>query len=557
MQIHELNTFSGVPGELDFLPVDSGFDTSKISAAELLKRKVNNPLDINNQPTNGNAGQILRTKGDGSTEWVDEGLPTDAQTAQAVSDWLAAHPEATTTVQDGAITEPKLADSLKLKVIKDYITPQMFGAIGDGVTDDTAALREAVYYSHTNGNILFFPNDKKYYVTGALNVHNNAYYDCTLNIIGCNPTKHGEYSLSKYGGIKLADNTHLFNGVAGTLSKIYGSIRNISVVGETKDTATSIFHLCDLIGLYVYGCNMSQIGAIMRDSNTNSLTTFDSNNFLTAYYFSKFNGDINVMGFTDSVLKNNYINGGEELNDNAAFEFSYYNGSLIIGNFVDYYQVIFRPKAKGSYIDCQGCSSVGNNYQVFRYFYWFDRPDNYITSAERFTFIGDIFNWTKVSSLAKLQSFAKYTYVDRDGVTQDYPPFIFGIWRASDSIIMEDAVIQSNVDMSDIVFVGSSPVSYQQAYAKFNCNLNPIYINAITLKQGTKPIWNYGSYLINSYDIDVVLTVDTLPQFALDWSVAFPGMKVKYNNVVYTATNYWNGSTWQARWLDKFGNSPA
>ena len=39
--------------------------------------------------------------------------PTDAQIATAVDDWLETHPEATTTVEDGAITNAKLNSSLK------------------------------------------------------------------------------------------------------------------------------------------------------------------------------------------------------------------------------------------------------------------------------------------------------------------------------------------------------------------------------------------------------------------------------------------------------------
>ena len=44
-----------------------------------------------------------------------------AAVESAVSDWLDAHPEATTTVQDGSITEPKLASALADKIQKVYV----------------------------------------------------------------------------------------------------------------------------------------------------------------------------------------------------------------------------------------------------------------------------------------------------------------------------------------------------------------------------------------------------------------------------------------------------
>ncbi len=47
--------------------------------------------------------------------WVKGGSvfprPTDDQVEAAVSDWLDAHPEATTTVEDGAVTQVKLSDT--------------------------------------------------------------------------------------------------------------------------------------------------------------------------------------------------------------------------------------------------------------------------------------------------------------------------------------------------------------------------------------------------------------------------------------------------------------
>lgn len=76
------------------------------------EKKVNLPLDRNGKPTYGANGQTLRSRGNGITEWSTVGTPTDAQTATAIDNWLTNHPEATTTVQDGAITNAKLNENI-------------------------------------------------------------------------------------------------------------------------------------------------------------------------------------------------------------------------------------------------------------------------------------------------------------------------------------------------------------------------------------------------------------------------------------------------------------
>lgn len=79
----------------------------------------------------------------------------------SITDYLNAHPELTTTVQDGAITEQKLDKILLSKL--SFVTPQMFGAVGDGNADDTAALQSAL----DTGKSLFIP-EGRYKITKTL-----------------------------------------------------------------------------------------------------------------------------------------------------------------------------------------------------------------------------------------------------------------------------------------------------------------------------------------------------------------------------------------------------
>ena len=104
-----------------------------------------------------------------------DNIPEGLQIQEYVDDWLNDHPEATTTVQDGAITEAKLADALKLKTIKDYVTPEMFGAIGDGVADDSVAIQ----YASQNG-VVFGDENKTYFIGSACELHNSI---ANLNLI--------------------------------------------------------------------------------------------------------------------------------------------------------------------------------------------------------------------------------------------------------------------------------------------------------------------------------------------------------------------------------------
>lgn len=61
----------------------------------------------------------------------------------------------------------------KTKILQnDYITPEYFGAKGDGVTDDTAALQNSVNYCHEHGLTLKSSNGKVYLISAPITITN-------------------------------------------------------------------------------------------------------------------------------------------------------------------------------------------------------------------------------------------------------------------------------------------------------------------------------------------------------------------------------------------------
>lgn len=149
---------------------------------------------------------------------------------EKIDAWLDDHPEATTTVQDGSLTEAKFSNALKLKAIKDYVTPEMFGAVGDGVTYDTAAVQSAINHCQAHGTYLLLT---KYYLVGGLNIP----FDGLL-----------VQGIGRNSGFIKGTNENLFST---TLSGVfYFTLRDFRIVGNNTQ------------------------GAALYSSNTNRLSSF-------------------------------------------------------------------------------------------------------------------------------------------------------------------------------------------------------------------------------------------------------------------------------------------
>ena len=89
-------------------------------------------------------------------------------TEEAINKWLDEHPEATTTVQDHSLTIDKMVVGTL-----GFVTPEMFGAVGDGATVDNTALNECFAFCVSHG-IPCYGEGKTYLVddsTGSLANH--------------------------------------------------------------------------------------------------------------------------------------------------------------------------------------------------------------------------------------------------------------------------------------------------------------------------------------------------------------------------------------------------
>ena len=140
------------PDSGDVLVVDNQNNGTKKLPVSYFENEINGKIPKPTGSPNGVNGQLLRTNGDGTTDWTDYAAPTDEQVNESVEEWLDEHPEATTTVQDWSLTADKLVKGALGNVI-----PQQFGAKGDGITDDSQALKNCIDYAMANNYAVYIP----------------------------------------------------------------------------------------------------------------------------------------------------------------------------------------------------------------------------------------------------------------------------------------------------------------------------------------------------------------------------------------------------------------
>lgn len=85
-----------------------------------------------------------------------------------INNWLNEHPEATTTVQDGTISESKIEANLLSKISRNgFLSVIDFKAKGNGATDDTNAFTDCINCAKAKNKNIFIPAGT-YVITGDL-----------------------------------------------------------------------------------------------------------------------------------------------------------------------------------------------------------------------------------------------------------------------------------------------------------------------------------------------------------------------------------------------------
>ena len=434
------------------------------------------------------------------------------------------------------VTEQFLANKDVEKPFSDYLTPIMYGAVGDGKHDDTDALRKALYESDKQSKILYFPSGYNFKVTGTLNYYNNEYQSYTLNMLGCIPIKKGSYAVKEYGGITADKGVSLFK-----LATMRGSLERVCIAGK-RNSNVRFFDQCDCKGLVINACNIACFEVMFYDTRVHKVSQITQNKFLSVCYFSK--NEYTSSGLTDSTISFNYINGGQIHDDNSCFEWAYYNGSIVSNNFIDFYRTIYCPKATKPQ-PFVGPLSYSNQYQVFRYFY--AEGSNNLKSIT-FSSVADSFNMNDPATFKQPYRYKALTYNGKDGKTYELPPYV-AVCHAAWNISIKDAKVER--DMGPLVFIHSTLTEYK--HNRFEVSFvgnNPYKKGQICYREGdANPYYNKGKYPQNSVKIEgIVEVLDELPVFSMGWTSSFNGRIVQIKGQLYKAENVYDGKNWQAEW---------
>lgn len=208
-------------------------------------------------------------------------------------------------------------------VAEKYVTPQMFGAIGDGVADDTEAVQKAIDFFKGKAGDLFFPQGQ-YKITEPLTIKSN------IRLYGATSAKYGRYNSDIPTTVLFYDGGDVIESFINydrDGSNVFGgAISNLSIDGRWK-----VNHLLDI----------SKAGRVVIANNslTYSLkaavyATYSYENIIKENWIAYNNGcailfDIHANA---NVVRDNAISLSKE---SSGIVLNKCNGNVISGNMIE------------------------------------------------------------------------------------------------------------------------------------------------------------------------------------------------------------------------------
>lgn len=217
-------------------------------------------------------GEVVGQKIDelkGDIDKLNEGglLLKDDVINEKIASELTAHPEWTTTVQDAAITDPKIHPDFLLHIKNEFVTPEMYGAKGDGIADDTEAICEAINKNPLK-TIVF---SRKYAISKTIKTKSLDSQKTPLYFIN-NASITALPSFEEDFLIDICGNNNGLSSYSDSKNDcgIYHAILNCN--GYCSGLKVSNCHLCNVS--YVTIDDAKKYGAYLGVSNNNSLDCY-------------------------------------------------------------------------------------------------------------------------------------------------------------------------------------------------------------------------------------------------------------------------------------------
>lgn len=183
-----------------------------------------------------------------------------------------------------------------INVTYPYEMPETYGAVGDGVTDDTAAIQSAI----NKQGLIVFDAKKTYSVSKTIRLKSDTVIDLNGSTILCS-TKHLFFNFisgDTFSGYSGNGNITIKNGtiIGGAMSFIHAPNIKLINIDFRNSTNDHFLEICACKDLFVDRCSF--VG--MENLNTSVLEYIN----VDPCYFGPFPWNQNISSFYDGTINN-------------------------------------------------------------------------------------------------------------------------------------------------------------------------------------------------------------------------------------------------------------